>query len=228
MSDLPPDAPPFVDPAAAPPVDNPPYLVPYGHADAPPPIPLGDPNLDPAAVSYVNAFIAPPDPRDPVTSTQSEDPNAPGGLLGPGAHTGPDLQDDASDYINAFVKPPDPRDPPTSVLTPGELIPPSPTTPPAELDTTGQPLDPPVNVDVPHLSQNGAVLQCTMGNWEGEPDSYTYLWIADGLEVGPGAETYDLVTDDVGRSYACVVTATNVAGSTDAPASNAVTVETLP
>ena len=155
----------------------------------------------------------PPEP-DPDPETQAyldahaapPDPRDPGGV-------GADAP--AEDYQSQFSKPPDPRDPPTSELTPGDLNPPS----------TAVDLVPPVNVDIPHLTQDGAVLTCTMGNWEGEPTTYAYTWVADGLEVGPGDPDYDLVAGDVGKAYVCVVTATNPAGSTEAPASNEVVVE---
>ena len=186
------------------PVVNPPYEVPFGWADAPPPVPE-DANMDAETVAYLDAFQAPPDPRDPVAVGASDI-----------------SKETAEDYLDSFHKPPDPRDPTESVITDGELIPPAPG-PEAEGATF-----PPVVVDVPYLSQDGAVLNCTMGNWENEPTQYAYLWLADGLEVGPGVATYDLVADDVGRAYACVVTASNAAGATEAPASNAVTVEALP
>jgi hypothetical protein len=202
MSDSPP---PFVVETTDIPVVNPPYEVPFGWSDAPPPVPEGDPNMDAETVAYLDAFHAPPDPRDPVAAGMADI-----------------SQESAEDYLDSFVKPPDPRDPIDSVITDGELSPPAPG-PMAEAAT-----EPPVNIDVPYLSQDGAVLACTMGNWENVPDQYAYLWIADGLEVGPGVSTYDLVADDVGRAYACVVTASNAAGSAEAPVSNEVTVEAFP
>ena len=41
-------------------------------------------------------------------------------------------------------------------------------------------MEPPVNVDVPYVAQEGSVLTCTMGNWEGEPSHYAYQWRVDG------------------------------------------------
>jgi hypothetical protein len=83
---------------------------------------------------------------------------------------------------------------------------------------------PPVNVDVPMVTQVGALLSCTMGNWSGEPTSYTYAWCNDGVANGAIDATYTVVPDDSGHSLACVVTATNALGSTVAPMSNAVAV----
>jgi hypothetical protein len=176
-------------------VSNPPYVVPYGHADAPPPVPP-EPVQDPETQAYLDAHQAAQDPREPGAPPMTAD-----------------------EYHEAFAKPPDPRDTGTETPAPGDLIPP---VPGAAADAGPQ--APPVNIDVPHLSQDGAILVCTMGNWEGEPDQYAYLWVADGLEVGNGLNEYTLVSDDVGRDYVCAVTATNAAGSTTAPLSNNVTV----
>ena len=82
----------------------------------------------------------------------------------------------------------------------------------------------PANVDVPFLSQAGSVLSVTMGNWTNEPSSYAYQWRIDGVHVGSDAATYDPQAADVGRSADCIVTASNAAGSTAAPPSNAVVV----
>ena len=80
-------------------------------------------------------------------------------------------------------------------------------------------LEPPGNVAVPHVSQAGAVLSCTMGEWTGTPDSYAYQWQIDGVDVGTNAATYAVLPVDVGLTATCVVTATNEAGSTAAPPS---------
>jgi hypothetical protein len=82
----------------------------------------------------------------------------------------------------------------------------------------------PVNVDVPYVSQTGATLFCTMGNWSGEPASYAYAWDMDGVAAGGTDPTYAVQPGDVGKSATCAVTATNAQGSTAAPMSNAVTV----
>jgi hypothetical protein len=82
----------------------------------------------------------------------------------------------------------------------------------------------PVNRDVPHVSQAGAELLCTMGNWNGEPTSYAYQWKFDGAD-GPGdGATCPVTAAEVGKTATCVVTATNAHGSTAAPPSNEVTI----
>jgi hypothetical protein len=84
---------------------------------------------------------------------------------------------------------------------------------------------PPVNVDVPHVSQTGATLSCTMGNWTGEPTAYAYAWHRDGVAVdGATYATYGVMPEDSGHSLTCVVTATNALGETAAPMSNAVAI----
>jgi hypothetical protein len=86
------------------------------------------------------------------------------------------------------------------------------------------PTEAPVNIDVPHVTQAGAVLTCTMGNWSGTPTGYAYQWQLDGAPIGTDAATYTRDSADVGHTAACVVTATNAIGSTAAPPSNAVTI----
>lgn len=83
---------------------------------------------------------------------------------------------------------------------------------------------PPVNVDVPAVTQTGATLSCTLGNWQGEPTAYAYAWHNDGVANGGIDATYTVVPEDSGHSLACVVTATNAQGSTAAPMSNAVAI----
>jgi hypothetical protein len=85
----------------------------------------------------------------------------------------------------------------------------------------------PTNVTVPHVSQNGDVLNCTMGEWTGEPASYAYQWKIDGANVGTNAPNYTATTANVGNTATCVVTATNAAGSGTAPPSNGVVVSGL-
>ena len=83
-------------------------------------------------------------------------------------------------------------------------------------------LGPPTVVDVPLVMQDGNTLTCTMGNWNGDPDSYAYSWHNDGVSNGATDATYAVQPDDTGHSLACVVTATNALGSTSAPMSNAI------
>jgi len=90
------------------------------------------------------------------------------------------------------------------------------------------PLAAPRNLDVPLVMGEGtvgAVLSCTMGNWTGEPDGYSYRWMADGATLTEGeAAEYTVAAGDAGKSVSCVVTATNAEGSTAAPPSNAVAI----
>jgi hypothetical protein len=92
----------------------------------------------------------------------------------------------------------------------------------------GGPSDPPVNLHVPHAIQEGGVVNCTMGEWTGEPSSYAYQWQSDGADIGDGTSTYAVTAGDVGKTVTCVVTATNDAGSTAAPPSNDVVVTEPP
>jgi hypothetical protein len=91
----------------------------------------------------------------------------------------------------------------------------------------GVPAGRPTNVDIPFVSGTGDVgssLNCTMGNWTGEPTGYVGKWMSDGtVEVGTGAD-YVVADTDVGHSLTCVVTATNVLGEGTAPPSNAIVV----
>jgi hypothetical protein len=88
----------------------------------------------------------------------------------------------------------------------------------------GVQVSPPSVVDVPQATGTGVVgstLNCTMGNWNGEPTSYAYQW--NGTGQPSDAADYTVAADDVGQSLSCVVTATNTVGSTAAPPSNAIT-----
>jgi hypothetical protein len=84
----------------------------------------------------------------------------------------------------------------------------------------------PVNRDVPYAEQLAGELRCTMGNWDGEPTTYEYGWHRDGTFVvgGPDMSSYTVMTEDVGTTFTCVVTATNAQGATAAPPSNPVVV----
>ena len=87
---------------------------------------------------------------------------------------------------------------------------------------------PPVNTTAPAVTGTGAVgntLSCTQGNWTYVPTSYAYQWLRDGANIaGAISATYLLVAADSTHSIACSVTATNAAGSTVAPLSNAIAV----
>jgi hypothetical protein len=87
---------------------------------------------------------------------------------------------------------------------------------------------PPVNTTAPAVTGTGAVgntLSCTQGNWTYVPTSYAYQWRRDGANIsGATSATYLLVAADSTHSISCSVTATNAAGSTVAPLSNAIAV----
>lgn len=104
---------------------------------------------------------------------------------------------------------PDPPPPPSD--TASGLDPIVPVDPPA---TT-----PPVNVDVPHVSQDGDTLSCTMGNWDNTPTSYAYQWQLDGTDAAGTDDMLGVLSNDIGKVATCIVTATNAAGSTAAPPS---------
>ncbi len=94
------------------------------------------------------------------------------------------------------------------------------------------PSSPPVNVTAPVLSgiaQVGQVLSVTTGAWNGSPPpTFTYTWQdcdADGSANctaigGATLSTYNVATNDAGRTVRSVVTATNASG-TASKASNA-------
>jgi hypothetical protein len=86
----------------------------------------------------------------------------------------------------------------------------------------------PRNTAVPYVSPEtaavGDTLSVTMGEWTGEPDSYTYAWCLDGADTGATGTSYTTVAGNEGHTITCVVTATNEAGVTTAPPSNAVTI----
>jgi hypothetical protein len=89
------------------------------------------------------------------------------------------------------------------------------------------PAGPPVNRDVPYVSGDtvvAGILACTMGNWENEPTGYAYQWKSNEAAVGISSPNYTVATSDAGHTIVCVVTATNILGSTEAPPSNAVVI----
>jgi hypothetical protein len=89
------------------------------------------------------------------------------------------------------------------------------------------PLSMPLNKDVPYVNQNYTVMNCTMGNWTGDPDSYAYQWKLGATNAGTNSPTYTIVVPtDVGKTATCIVTATNLLGSTAAPVSNGAVIAT--
>jgi hypothetical protein len=66
-------------------------------------------------------------------------------------------------------------------------------------------------------------MRCTMGNWDHVPISYSYQWMQDGtLAIGADNDTLPMLASNDGHTITCIVTATNAAGSTAAPPSNAI------
>jgi hypothetical protein len=82
----------------------------------------------------------------------------------------------------------------------------------------------PVNTAIPVVTQAADVLSCTMGLWDGTPTTYAYAWQIDGLAVGTDSSSHTVLPADVGKTGVCVVTATNAAGTTEAPPSVGVTI----
>jgi len=82
----------------------------------------------------------------------------------------------------------------------------------------------PAIIDVPYVSgpkPYGGVLNCTTGNWTGAPTGYAYAWKRDGATaIGSNSASYTTVLADQGHQVGCIVTATNLQGSTAAPISN--------
>jgi len=75
----------------------------------------------------------------------------------------------------------------------------------------------PVNTIPPQVSPEtvavGAALNCTTGDWDNQPDSYTYQWMRSAAPVSTGtAADYTTVAEDAGHSLSCTVTATNTVG----------------
>jgi hypothetical protein len=77
-------------------------------------------------------------------------------------------------------------------------------------------LVPPVVVDPPSLFQIGDTLTCTDGNWKEnpEPDTFTYKWQRDGIDLPTADSRYVLTAGDIGLTFTCTVTATHQFGST--------------
>jgi len=82
----------------------------------------------------------------------------------------------------------------------------------------------PVNSVAPVVSGTptvGQILTTTNGTWSNSPTGYAYQWKRDATNIsGATANSYTLVTADVGAMMSCVVTATNTFGSAST-ASNA-------
>jgi hypothetical protein len=76
-----------------------------------------------------------------------------------------------------------------------------------------KPLVKPVVKTAPYLGQNGDVLECTMGNWTGEPDIYHYQFKRGSTLIGTDSNKYTVVAADAGHTVTCTVEAVNAAGS---------------
>jgi hypothetical protein len=182
------------------------------------------PPVSPSVTAAAATFEAePPTPEDMARTIGAQvvlepDSAAAAGAKGvyPTLHENTELRN--AGYTEMGLDPHDPS---------GELTDPeAPLEPPPEGANGAPATAPPVNRDVPHATQSGTTLNCTMGNWEGEPTSYAYQWKIDGVNVGTGmaTATHTVTPADVGKSATCVVTATNALGSTAAPPSNAVVI----
>jgi hypothetical protein len=80
-------------------------------------------------------------------------------------------------------------------------------------------IDPPRNVVRPAVAgmlQVGQVLAASFGEWAGWP-TLAFQWRRGAIAIdGAAASTYVLTADDAGAMIACVVIATNEAGSAEA------------
>jgi len=86
----------------------------------------------------------------------------------------------------------------------------------------------PANTVAPVISSStafvevAAVLTTTNGTWSNTPSSYAYQWQRGGVDIAAAtAQTYTLVTADVGANITCRVTASNVNGAGTPVSSNA-------
>lgn len=91
----------------------------------------------------------------------------------------------------------------------------------------------PVNTVAPTVSGSpvaGATLTCLVGSWTGAPTGYTFQWRANGVDI-PGAisSTYPTNSGDDGKTFTCVVVASNGVGpSAPAASSNSVVIPARP
>ena len=83
----------------------------------------------------------------------------------------------------------------------------------------------PKDIEAPSVSGTATVgqsLTCERGIWSGAPPpTFTYQWLRDGMSIPSATEsTYTVSLADQGHLLSCDVTATNTAGSAEAPSSN--------
>lgn len=96
--------------------------------------------------------------------------------------------------------------------------------PPSEDDPPPDPGVPvvvaPANTAPPSISGSAVVDQvliCSPGTWSGEPTAYAYRWFRNGEQIaGAVSNAYTVRSADQEASLACVVTASNTAGSAQA------------
>ena len=97
--------------------------------------------------------------------------------------------------------------------------------------STGPPTLPPANSVAPVASGTatvGSALSCSTGTWTNSPASFAYQWKRSASNIaGATSSAYTTVSADGGQSLTCVVTATNVIGSTPAT-SNALAILAVP
>jgi len=75
----------------------------------------------------------------------------------------------------------------------------------------------PANTVLPVISGALGTLSTTNGTWANTPTSFAYQWKRNGANIGGAtANTYTIVTADIGTTLTVTVTATNAAGSTPA------------
>jgi hypothetical protein len=90
-----------------------------------------------------------------------------------------------------------------------------------------KPLMVPVVKHAPYLSQTGSVLNCTMGEWTGEPQTYHYQFRRNtSTPIGTDANEYSLTSADAGHTIDCKLEAVNAAGSAFS-VSNGITIPDL-
>lgn len=89
------------------------------------------------------------------------------------------------------------------------------------------PVGSPANTVPPLLSgkpRTGLIVNCSTGTWTGSPTSYAYQWKRNGVAIiGAVLSGYTIISDDVGKTLSCVVSATNVAGTVSATSDNTFT-----
>lgn len=81
---------------------------------------------------------------------------------------------------------------------------------------TSKPAATPANTGAPSLTGTpvlGQTLTCAPGTWSGNPNSFSYAWLRDGVVIaGQTGSTYVVQAADQGHSISCQVTASNGGG----------------